>query len=80
MVDRTKLTALIVVAIVTGFGTYIGIMSVMTPNNIVGNTTLTTTDPSPTTTPLPDNEVETNPDIFTFEGIELMWIMLVASN
>ena len=73
MVDRTKLAALIVVAIVTGFGMSIGLMSVMIPSNIGGNTTTTTTEPSPTTTTQPlDDEDELIPDIFTFQGIELM--------
>ncbi len=77
MVDRSKLAALIVVAIVTGFGTSIGLMSVMLPNNIGGNTTVTTTEPPTTTTTPPlDDEDELIPDIFTFEGIELMWIII----
>ena len=76
MVDQSKLAALIVVAIVTGFGTYIGLMSVMIPNNTGGNTTVTTTETPPTTTPPLDDEDELIPDIFTFEGIELMWIII----
>ncbi len=81
MVDRSKLAALIVVSLVTGFGTYIGLMSVMIPNNIDGNTTVTTTEPLPTTpptttTPPLDDEDEINPDIFTFKGVELMWIII----
>lgn len=76
MPDRTKIAALILATIITGFGTYIGMLSLMTPNIPNDNTTLTTTEPTPTTPIPPDSGRETNPDIFTFEGIELMWIII----
>jgi L-ascorbate metabolism protein UlaG (beta-lactamase superfamily) len=74
MMDRTKLVALVVVALITGVGTYIGLMSLTIPSNPGENNTATT--PVTTTTPPPDDGVDTNPDIFTFEGVELMWIIV----
>ncbi|MHA1951336.1 MAG: MBL fold metallo-hydrolase [Candidatus Thorarchaeota archaeon] len=79
MTDRTtKLAALVLVAIVTGFGTYLGLVPLMTPTNTENNTTSTTTTPPPTNTTTPPQQIgrETNPDIFTFEGVELMWIII----
>ena len=64
---------------IAGFGTYIGIMSVMVPDTVGEITTTTTTDTTttPTTTTSPTRFLrDINPDVFTYEGVELMWIIL----
>ncbi|MFW9767402.1 MAG: MBL fold metallo-hydrolase [Candidatus Thorarchaeota archaeon] len=75
MVDRNKVVALIVVALVTGFGTYLGMSTLLIPPDSLGNSTLTNTVTNPTTEP-PDDTVELTPDILHFNGIEMMWIII----
>ncbi|MFW9794216.1 MAG: MBL fold metallo-hydrolase [Candidatus Thorarchaeota archaeon] len=72
--DRTKIVALVILAIITGLGTYVGLSSLITPNFPNGNPTITNT--TTFTTPPLDDGVNTNPDIFTYNGIELMWIII----
>ncbi|MFW9810812.1 MAG: MBL fold metallo-hydrolase [Candidatus Thorarchaeota archaeon] len=74
MADKSKVIALLIVALVTGFGTYFGLASLLTPPSSFGNTTVTTT--TPLATPPIDDTVELSPDIFTYNGIELMWIVI----
>ncbi|MFW9786986.1 MAG: MBL fold metallo-hydrolase [Candidatus Thorarchaeota archaeon] len=77
MPEKTKVLALVIVSIIVGFGVYIGMMSITAPGTDGFSTNTSTSESTTSTTTQPtEPEVEINPDIFTFEGVDLMWIIV----